>query len=114
MLHAVLGTEAIIAGRLASEPGVYGGYLATSVVLLPAVAAGAGDRRSRWDGLILATACTAGVLGVGALSLAVPSAFSDESVWSAFGAGYGFVPLLLPPLGLWWLFSAHVRTVPAP
>ena len=54
------------------------------------------------------------MLGVGALSLAVPSAFSDESVWSAFGVGYGFVPLLLPPLGLWWLLSAHARYGPAP
>ena len=48
------------------------------------------------------------------LSLAVPSAFSDESVWSAFGAGYGFLPLLLPPLGLWWLVSAHARYGPEP
>jgi hypothetical protein len=35
-------------------------------------------------------------------------------VWSAFGVGYGFVPLLLPPLGLWWLLSAHARYGPAP
>ena len=53
------------------------------------------------------------MLGVGALSVAMPSAFADESVWSAFGAGYGYVPLVLPPLGLWWLCSAQARPVPA-
>jgi hypothetical protein len=47
----------------------------------------------------------AGVLGVGELSIAEPAAFPDDSVWSHFGAGYGFVPLVLPPLGLWWLGS---------
>jgi hypothetical protein len=55
----VLGTGAVIEGRLASEPGVYGGYLVASVVLLPAITAGPGDRRSRWDSLILAIGCVA-------------------------------------------------------
>lgn len=44
-----------------------------------------------------------GVLIVGAASYAVPSAFPDKTVWSHFGSGYGFVPLVLPVLGLWWL-----------
>jgi hypothetical protein len=59
VLHAVLGTGAIIEGRLASEPGVYGGYLVALVVLLPAITAGPGDRRSRWDSVILAIGCVA-------------------------------------------------------
>jgi hypothetical protein len=59
VLHAVLGTGALIEGRLGSEPGVYGGYLVASVVLLPAIAAGPGHGRSRWDSLILAIACVA-------------------------------------------------------
>ncbi|HEV7168206.1 MAG TPA: hypothetical protein VGN49_09575 [Micrococcaceae bacterium] len=45
----------------------------------------------------------AGVLVVGALSLFDAKAFPQETVWSVFGRGYGFVPLLLPVLGLWWL-----------
>ena len=45
----------------------------------------------------------AGVLVVGTLSFAVPSWFPDASVWSEFGIGYGFVPALLPILGLLWL-----------
>jgi hypothetical protein len=24
-------------------------------------------------------------------------------VWTAYGAGYVFIPLVLPVLGLWWL-----------
>ena len=41
-----------------------------------------------------------GVLVVGTLSLAVPSAFPDETVWGGFGSGYGYIPLVLPVLGL--------------
>jgi hypothetical protein len=44
-----------------------------------------------------------GVLAVGTLSLAVPEAFPDATVWSVFGQGYGFVPLVLPMVGLWWI-----------
>jgi uncharacterized membrane protein YdcZ (DUF606 family) len=44
-----------------------------------------------------------GVLAVGLLSLLDDELFPDDSVWSGFGAGYGYVPLLLPFVGLWWL-----------
>jgi hypothetical protein len=44
-----------------------------------------------------------GVIGVGAFSYAVPEDFPDATVWSHFGQGYGFVPLVLPVLGLLWL-----------
>jgi cytochrome bd-type quinol oxidase subunit 2 len=44
-----------------------------------------------------------GVVGVGAFSYAVPDDFPDATVWSHFGQGYGFVPLVLPILGLLWL-----------
>ncbi|WP_018657828.1 hypothetical protein [Actinomadura flavalba] len=45
----------------------------------------------------------AGVLIVGTLSLADPAAFPDATVWSQFGRGYGFIPLVLPVAGLLWL-----------
>jgi hypothetical protein len=45
----------------------------------------------------------AGVIGVGLLSLLLPQLFDHPSVWSGFGSGYGYVPLLLPILGLIWL-----------
>ncbi|MGE9809037.1 hypothetical protein [Janibacter sp. G1551] len=44
-----------------------------------------------------------GVLVVGLASVVAPQAFPDKTVWSHFGAGYGYVPLVLPVLGLWWL-----------
>jgi len=44
-----------------------------------------------------------GVIAVGSLSLAFPALFAHPSVWSNFGAGYAFIPVLLPVLGLIWL-----------
>jgi hypothetical protein len=44
-----------------------------------------------------------GVLAVGAVSYAVPHLFPEPTVWSHFGSGYGFVPVLLPVVGLLWL-----------
>src|SRR5882757_7423867 len=44
-----------------------------------------------------------GVLAVGTWSLADPATFPDATVWSGYGSGYGFVPLILPVLGLLWL-----------
>lgn len=48
-----------------------------------------------------------GVLVVGALSVFDRAAFPDETVWSVFGRGYGFVPLVLPVLGLLWLHKTR-------
>lgn len=45
----------------------------------------------------------AGVLLVGLLSVLAPSLFGHPSVWSYFGAGYLFIPLVMPVLGLLWL-----------
>jgi hypothetical protein len=44
-----------------------------------------------------------GVLVVGTLSLVRPGWFPEASVWSGYGIDYGFVPALLPILGLLWL-----------
>ncbi|WP_329004142.1 hypothetical protein OHA18_12135 [Kribbella sp. NBC_00709] len=44
-----------------------------------------------------------GVLAIGAFSYAAPDDFPDATVWSHFGQGYGFVPVVLPVLGLLWL-----------
>lgn len=51
-----------------------------------------------------------GVLTVGVLTIVDGELFPDATVWSDFGAGYGYVPLVLPFVGLWWLW----RTRPAP
>lgn len=44
-----------------------------------------------------------GVIAVGIFSLVRPELFPEATVWSGFGIGYGFVPLVLPILGLLWL-----------
>ena len=45
-----------------------------------------------------------GVLAVGTLTVLDPDLFPDATVWSTYGQGYGFVPLVLPLLGLAWLW----------
>jgi len=52
-----------------------------------------------------------GVLAVGTWSLADPASFPDATVWSGYGSGYGFVPLVLPVFGLLWLrrWSGRLR-----
>ena len=45
-----------------------------------------------------------GVLVVGTLSIIDPVLFPAKTVWSVFGQGYAFVPLVLPVLGLIWLW----------
>lgn len=44
-----------------------------------------------------------GVLVVGTWSYLDPAAFPHATVWSHFGEGYGFVPLVLPIVGLFYL-----------
>lgn len=59
------------------------------------------------DARRLALACIGfelvGVLLVGVWSLVDAARFPDQTVWSSFGSGYGFVPLVLPVVGLLWL-----------
>lgn len=51
-----------------------------------------------------------GVVTVGGLSLADPDVFGESTVWSGFGQGYGYVPLVLPFVGLWWLWRTSRST----
>jgi hypothetical protein len=43
-----------------------------------------------------------GVLVIGTLDH--PDDIDRASVWSDYGNGYGYVPLVLPFIGLWWLY----------
>lgn len=54
---------------------------------------------------------TAGVLVVGTLSLVDRQLFPDDTVWSYYGMGYLFAPLVLPIAGLWWLRKHHRAAV---
>jgi hypothetical protein len=77
---------------------------AALVYLAATVGLAVGGARGR---LIALTSCSIeliGVLVVGTLSVLDPEAFPDATVWSGFGSGYGYVPLVLPLIGLWWLW----------
>jgi hypothetical protein len=50
-----------------------------------------------------------GVLAIGTLSFFRPELFPDATVWSQFGIGYVFIPLVLPIVGLWWLLKGRLR-----
>lgn len=77
--------------------------LAAVIYVVATVALARSGRTPRRVALATIGTELAGVLLVGLWSLVQPSAFPDKTVWSHFGQGYGFVPLLLPLVGLWWL-----------
>ena len=77
--------------------------LAAVIYIVATIALARGEGTSRRVATVAIAIELAGVLAVGVLSLIVPSAFPHASVWSGFGSGYGFIPLILPIVGLWWL-----------
>ncbi|MFE5911509.1 hypothetical protein ACFQ6B_20845 [Streptomyces wedmorensis] len=62
-----------------------------------------GGEKARRAALVCCAAELAGVVIVGTWTLVDPSAFPDATVWSDFGYGYLFIPVLLPLTGIWWL-----------
>lgn len=94
-----------IATRFAEAPLAYLlSALAAAVYLVAALALA----RSSWTWALVACSVElAGVLSVGTASLVVPEAFPDATVWSDYGIGYGFLPLVLPVLGLLWLYRTR-------
>lgn len=76
---------------------------AALIYVVATVCLALGSRTSRLVAVLSCSIELVGVLLVGAVSLLAPDAFPDATVWSDFGAGYGFVPLVLPVLGLLWL-----------
>lgn len=69
-------------------------------------------RSGRTSYRVAVTSCTielVGVITVGTYSLADSAAFPDATVWSSYGSGYGYVPLVLPVLGLVWLRRTRAR-----
>lgn len=87
--------EAPVAYSLSALSGVV--YIVATIALI--------KRRGVWRkiawGALIFELC--GVLVVGVLSIIEPQLFGHPSVWSFFGSGYLFIPLVLPVLGLFWL-----------
>jgi cytochrome bd-type quinol oxidase subunit 2 len=109
VLVAVYGTFALAAGaraavqlatRFSEAPVAYLLSAFAAVVYVVATVGLARGARGRRTAFAAITVELVGVLVVGTLSLLDPAAFPDETVWSAYGRGYYFVPLVLPVLGL--------------
>jgi hypothetical protein len=73
------------------------------VYILATVTLAVGSPAARRIAVLSCSIELAGVLAVGTWSLADPATFPDATVWSGYGSGYGFVPLVLPVFGLLWL-----------
>lgn len=84
---------------------------AAAVYLVLAIAL---RRPERWRNVALVAASIelVGVLGVGIAEQLSATAWPDETVWSGFGAGYGWAPLVLPVVAL-VVLSARPRTMTA-
>jgi hypothetical protein len=63
-------------------------------------------RRLAWTAVSIELA---GVLVIGTFSVLASQDFPRATVWSGYGSGYGFVPLVLPFVGLWWLRRTGAR-----
>ena len=96
-----LSTEA------SKAPVPYGLSAVAAVVYILATFALATDRRRL--ALVTVGIELVGVLVVGLTSVLLARDYPDSTVWSQFGAGYGFVPLVLPIAGLWWLLRGSRR-----
>lgn len=86
--------------------------LAGAIYIVATVTLARGTRVSRRVAYVAIGLELLGVLVVGSLTLADPELFPDATVWSDFGLGYGFVPLVLPFLGLLWLRRTRPRPAP--
>ncbi|KUL51783.1 hypothetical protein [Streptomyces sp. NRRL S-1521] len=95
--------KAPLAYSLSALAGLVYGFITYSLVR--------GGDTARRAALACCAAELVGVLGVGAWTLAEPSAFPDATVWSDFGMGYLFIPVILPVTAIFWLRRAR-RTAP--
>jgi hypothetical protein len=87
--------RAPLAYTLSAVAGVVYGFITYTLVR--------GGETARRAALVCCAAELVGVLAVGTWTLAEPSVFPDATVWSDFGMGYLFIPVLLPLTALYWL-----------
>ncbi|MFD7559657.1 hypothetical protein ACFV9E_34685 [Streptomyces sp. NPDC059835] len=62
-----------------------------------------GGEAARRAALVCCAAELTGVLVVGTWTVISPEAFPEPTVWSYFGMGYLFIPVILPITGMLWL-----------
>jgi hypothetical protein len=93
-----------LATRFAEAPLAYLlSALAGAIYIVATITLARGTRTSRRVAIVAIAIELVGVLVVGTLSVLDAAAFPRATVWSVYGIGYGFVPLVLPVLGLVWL-----------
>lgn len=93
-----------IAERWSEAPVPYAlSAFAAAVYGVATVALGRGGPVARRVAWLACGVELLGVLTVGTVSLLRPEWFPSATVWSGLGQGYGYVPLILPFVGLWWL-----------
>jgi drug/metabolite transporter (DMT)-like permease len=122
VLVAVYGTFALAAGaraavqlstKFADAPVAYLLSAFSAVVYIVAtVGLVRGGRGGRRTALVAISVELVGVLAVGTFTLTDRAVFPDETVWSAYGQGYGYVPLVLPVLGLLLLRRTGQKSPP--
>src|SRR5580693_4815386 len=83
---------------------------AGAVYILATVTLTNGSPTARRIAVVSCSVELAGVLVVGTWSIADRAMFPDATVWSGYGSGYGYVPLVLPVFGLLWLRYWSKRT----
>lgn len=93
--------RAPLAYSLSAVAGLVYGFITYTLVR--------GGETARKAALVCCAAELVGVLTVGTWTLLDPSAFPDATVWSDYGMGYVFIPVLLPLSAIYWLRKA--RTV---
>jgi hypothetical protein len=84
------------------------------VYILATVTLVVGSPAARRIAVVSCSVELVGVLAIGTWSVADPATFPDATVWSGYGSGYGYVPLVLPVFGLLWLrrWSRRASTQP--
>ena len=106
-----------IATKFSNAPVAYLlSALAGVVYIVATVTLAVGSPAARRIAVVCCSVELVGVLAVGTWSLADPASFPDATVWSDYGSGYGFVPLVLPVFGLLWLrhWAKRARTTERP
>lgn len=106
VIGTVSRSAAQISTRWDDAPLAYGlSAFAAAVYVVALVSLSMRGRAAWWVSLVALSVELAGVLVVGAWSYLAPEMFPDATVWSHFGRGYLYIPLVLPAAGLWWLLS---------
>jgi len=107
-LSATARSGVQLATKAGEAPVAYGLSAVAALVYVAATLGlaevGPSPRRLAWAAVLFELV---GVLVVGTLTLVDPAILADETVWSSYGAGYAWLPLVLPFAGIGWLL--HTR-----